>query len=56
MVETKVESFLSLMTRHIRYLLCKDVTVILEEIGEHEFLFRVQVSPGVCDLSRVVEF
>jgi hypothetical protein len=31
-------------TRHIRWTLCEDVSVVPEEAGEREFLFGVEVS------------
>jgi hypothetical protein len=32
-------------TEHVEQTPCKDVGVVLEETGEHEFLFGVEVGP-----------
>jgi hypothetical protein len=40
-------------SRHIRWTPCEDVGVILEEAGEREFLFGVEVGPDDDFLGRV---
>jgi hypothetical protein len=32
-------------TEHVRWTPCEDVDIVLEEIGEHAFLFGIMVSP-----------
>jgi hypothetical protein len=41
-------------SRHIGWLLYKDVPIFLEEFDEHEFLFGVHIIPHVSNLRRLL--